>query len=159
MKKHWEIWVGFGIILLAVLLVLGVIFLPRMAAKSDMKELLLRASAADAEYVMLIDPAYEHAGILAGYGREVALSGEVLEQTQKALETLAEDFSYGKKEPAGTGAFGMHLLIKTAAGEIVKIYVAKDAFYTELKGSAYYFTADDMQAYNAFYSALLAAFQ
>ena len=37
MKKHWHIIVGFGIVLLAVAIVLGVIFLPRLAVKSDMK--------------------------------------------------------------------------------------------------------------------------
>ncbi len=158
MKKHWHIWVGIAIVLLAVLIVLGVIFLPRLAAKSDMRELLSLAAASDAQYVMLIDPAYKHEGILAGEGREVALSGEILEQTQEALLALAEDFFYEKKEVAGVGAFGLHLLVKTAEGEIVKIYFAEELFYAELKGSAYYFTADDTQAYSVLYNALLAAF-
>ena len=158
MKKHWEIWVGFCIILIAVLIVLSVIFLPRMAAKSDMKELLELAAAPGAQYVMLIDPSYQHPGILTGQGREIALTGDTLSQVQSALAALAKDFSCGKKEPAGTGAFGMHLLVKTAEGEIVKIYFAKDAFYAELKGNAYYFTVDDAQHYATCYDVLLAAF-
>lgn len=159
MKKHWEIWIGIGIILLAVLLVLGVIFLPRMAARSDMKDLLELAAAPGAQYVMLIDPAYVHPGILAGQGREVALTGEQLVQAQAALGALAKDFSYEKKEQAGAGAFGLHLLIKSAEGEIVKIYFAEALFYAELKGSMYYFSPDDAQAYGAFYALLSNAFQ
>lgn len=158
MKKHWHIIVGFGIVLLAVAIVLGVIFLPRLAVKSDMKALLELAAAPGAQYVMLIDPLYEHPGILAGQGRELALTGELLEQTQKALEALGDGFSYKEKNVAGAGAFGLHLLVKTAGGEIVKIYFAKDAFYAELKESTYYFVASDMQAYTALYEALLAAF-
>ncbi len=158
MKKHWEIWVGFGIILLAVLLVLGVIFFPRMAAKSDMKELLELAAAPNAQYVMLIDPSYQHPGILTGQGREIALDGTMLAQAQNALNTLAGDFSYGKKEAAGAGAFGLHLLVKTAEGEIVKIYFAEEIFYAELKGSTYYFKPGNAQNYAAFYSWMPTAF-
>ncbi len=159
MKKHWHIWVGIAILLLAVLIVLSVIFLPRLAAKSDMKERLELAAAPNAQYVMLIDPAYVHPGILAGQGREVALAGEVLEQVQKALGAFAKDFSYEKKDVAGAGAFGMHLLVKTAEGEIAKIYFAEKMFYAELKGSTYYFAAKDTQGYTAFYNTLLAVFQ
>ena len=157
MKKHWHIWVGIAIVLLAVALVLGIIFIPRAAAKSDMKALLLHAAAADAQYVMLVDPAYKHPGILAGEGREIALAGDILTSTQDALTALADGFSYEKKMDASSGAFGMYLLVKTADGEIVKINLAKDAFYAELKGSVYYFTAKDTQAYTALYNALLAA--
>ena len=157
MKKHWHIWVGIAIVLAAFALVLGVIFIPRMAAKSDMKALLLRASEADAQYVMLVDPTYKHPGILAGEGREVALTGELLERTQETLAAMANNFTYEKKESASSGAFGTYLLVKTVEGKIVKINLAEGAFYAELKGSAYYFTAKDEQLYQNLYNALLAA--
>jgi len=155
MKKYWHIWVGISAILLAILSVLGVVFLPRLAAKSDMEELLERAAAPSAQCVMLVDPTFRHEGFLAGEGREVVLTGALLEQTHAALAAFAEDFSYEKKQSAPAGALGMHLLIKTAEGEIVKIYLAENFFYAILKGSAYHFSAD---GYAALYSALLAAF-
>ena len=158
MKKYWHIWVGIAILVLAVLIVLGVILLPRMAAKSDMKELLALASSPDAQYVMLVDPAYVHPGILAGQGRDIRLEGELLEQTRSALSSIADDFSYAKKESVGSGAFATHLVVRGAQGEIVKIYLAENEFYAELKGSVYYFSPKDMQAYTALCDALLAAF-
>lgn len=158
MKKYWHIWVGTGMILLSVLIVLGVIFLPRMAAKSDVKDLLEMAAAPDAPYMVLVDPAYEHEGILAGEGREVRLDGALAESTRTALGAIAEGFSYEKKGSAFAGAVQPHLLVKTAEGTIVRIYLAPNEFWTELKGSAYYFTADDVQAYASFYNALMAAF-
>ena len=158
MKKYWHIWVGVTIVLVAVLIVLGVIFLPRLAAKSDMKALLLRAAAADSQYVMLVDPAYKHAGVLAGEGREVALSGETLTAVRAELTAFSENFSYLSKESEENAAFGMHLLIKTSEGEIVKICFHENDFYAVLKGSAYHFYADDKEAYSAFYNTLLNAF-
>ena len=158
MKKYWHIWVGFAILLLTVLILLGFIFLPRMAARSDMRELLVLAAAPDTQYVMLVDPTYVHPGILAGQGREVRLEGELLEQTRAALSRLSEDFSYKAKEDALSRAFGMHLLVKTAEGEIVKVYFSEGDFYAVLKGSAYHFTAKDAQEYAAFYAMLNRAF-
>ena len=108
---------------------------------------------------MFIDPTYKHPGLLAGEGREVRFSGKEQQQVQARLAELGKGFSYEKKEPTGTGAFGMHLLIKTAAGEIVKIYFAEELFYAELKGSMYYFRPDDAQGYAAFYSWLPTALQ
>lgn len=159
MKRQWYIWVGIAILLVAVLIVLGVIFLPRLAAKSDMKDFLTLAAAPDAQYVMLIDPSYRHEGILAGEGRELALTGGRLQQTQNALSAFAESFSYVKKEVAGAGAFGLHLLVKSAEGKFVKICFFENGFYAELKGSMYYFAANDEQAYMAFYNTLISAFE
>ena len=158
MKKHWHIWVGTGAIMLAVLTVLGVIFLPRLAAKSDMREILALAAAPDTQYVRLVDPNFKHEGILAGEGREAALTGEVLESVRAALSALAEDFSYKEKGSALAGAFGLHLLIKTAEGEILKLYLNETDFYAELKGRVYLFTPDDAQSYAALYTTLQAAF-
>ena len=155
MKKHWHIWVGVGAILLAVLTVLGVVFLPRLAAKSDMEELLLLAAAPDAQYVMLLDPTYKHEGFMAGEGREVMLTGELLEDTRAALAAFAEDLSYEEKVNATGGSLALHLLIKTAEGEIVKICLTENTFYAVLKGSAYHFSAD---GYAALYTALQNAF-
>ncbi len=154
MKKHWYIWVGVGAILLAVLTVLGVIFLPRMAAKSDMEELLALAAAPDAQYVMLVDPTFKHEGLMAGEGREVLLTGALLESTRTALAAFANDFSYEKKASALGGSLGLHLLVKTAEGEAVKIYLTEASFYAVLKGSAYHFSAD---GYAALYNELQAA--
>lgn len=155
MKKHWHIWVGVGAILLSVLTVLGVIFLPRMAAKSDMEEILTIASAPDAQYMLLIDPAFEYEGILAGEGREVLLEGALLDGTRASLTAFAGNFSYEKKVSALGGSFDLHLLVKSADGEIVKIYLCENTFYAVLKGNAYHFGAD---GYAAFYVALQTAF-
>ena len=141
--------------MLAVLTVLGIVFLPRLAAKSDMEELLSLVAAPDAQYVMLVDPTFKHEGFMAGEGREVILEDELLESTRAAFAEFAEDFSYEKKVSAAGGSLALHLLVKTAGGEIVKIYLAEDTFYAVLKGSAYHFSAD---AYTAFYSALQGAF-
>ena len=155
MKKHWHIWVGIGALLLAVLTVLGVVFLPRMAAKSDAEELLLLAAAPGAQYVMLVDPTFEHEGLMAGEGREIRLEGALLESTRAALADFAEDFSYEKKVSAAGGSLALHLLVKSAEGKIVKLYLTADTFYAVLKGSAYHFTAD---GYAALYGALQGAF-
>ncbi len=159
MKGKWYIVAGTGVILLAVLLVLGILFLPRLMASSDMAELLERAAAADVQYVMLVDPAFEHEGLLAGEGRDVRLEGDTLERVRTALLALADDFSYEKKEGEFSGGMGMYLLIKRADGEVLQIFFAKEHFYATLKGARYYFTADDATAYQALYDALLRAFE
>ena len=155
-KGKLHIIVGVGLILLAVLIVLGVIFLPRMAAKSDMRELLEKA-AVRSEYVMVVDPTFVHEGIMAGEGREARLEGEALAAVQGALAVLAEDFSYEKKEGTFSGGLGMHLLVKGTEGEILQIYFTKEHFYATLKGARYYFTADDAEAYKTLYENLLSA--
>ena len=155
MKEHWHIWVGVGAILLAVLTILGIVFLPRMAAKSDAEDLLLIAAAPGEEYMMLVDPTFEHEGFMAGEGREVRLEGALLESTRASLAAFAEDFSYEKKSSAPGGSLGVHLLVKSAEGEIVKIYLTEASFYFVLKGSAYHFSAE---GYTALYNALQAAF-
>ena len=156
MKGKKVYFIGFGIILLAVLLVLGVIFLPRLAASSDMREMLECSACADAQYVMLVDPSFEHAGVLAGEGREVRLEGAELEFVRTALSSIAEDFSYLKKEGEFSGAMGMYLLTKDAEGQAHQIFFAKEHFYATLKGARYYFAADDATAYQAFYDTLVA---
>ena len=158
MKKHWHIWIGVGALALAVLIVLGVIFLPRLAAKSDMREVLLLAADKQAQYVRLVDPTFKHEGILGGEGRETVLTGEILDSTRAALSSLAEDFSYKGKDNALAGAFALHLLIKTADGEIVKLYLNESSFYAELGGSVCFFPPDDAHAFAALYGALQAAF-
>ncbi len=155
MRKYWHIWVGVAILLLAILTVLGVVFLPRLAAKSDMRDILERAAAPDAQYVMLIDPTFKHEGFMAGEGREMALTGTLLENTRESLAAIAEELSFEKKEGAISGALGLQLLVKTAEGEILKIYLGEATFYAELKGAAYHFSAD---GYALLYQMLLASF-
>ena len=157
MKKHWHIFVGIAIVVLAVLIVLGVVFLPRLAAKSDMAELLEGVAASDTQYVMLVDPTFKYEGILAGEGREVRLEGEALLMVREKLTAFSRTFSYRGKESAEGAAFCLHLLAKTADGEILKIYFAESDLYAVLKGSVYRFTVNDVQAYTAFYNALIAA--
>lgn len=156
MKKHWHIFVGIAVVVLAVLIVLGVVFLPRLSATSDMEELLLSAAAEDAQYVMLVDPTFVHEGILAGEGREVRLTGEDLAQVRRVLSALASDISYESKESAEGSAFCLHLLVKSADGEIVKVYFTENGLYAVLKGSTYRFSVGDVQAYAEFYNALQA---
>ena len=156
MKGKKVYFIGFGIILFAVSLVFGVIFLPRLAASSDMREMLERSASVDAQYMMLVDPSFEHAGLLAGEGREVRLEGAELVLAREALSSIAEDFSYLKKEGEFSGGMGMYLLAKDAQGEVCQIFFAKECFYATLKGARYYFEADDATAYQAFYEALLA---
>lgn len=159
MKGKLHIIVGVGLILLAVLIVLAVIFLPRMAAKSDMRKLLEKTAAPNAAYVMVVDPTFVHEGIMAGEGREARLEGETLSFVRNTLLTLAEDFSYEKKEGAFSGGLGLHLLVKDAEGEILQIYFAQEHFYATLKGARYYFTADDEGAYKALYESLQSALE
>ena len=159
MKKYWHIWVGVGVILVAVLIILAVIFLPRLAAKSDMEALFEIAMASDAQYVMLVDPTYKHPGILAGEGREIRLEGDARTNAQTVLAAMAQDFSYEKKESAGFGAFGTHLLVKGADGRIAKIYLAQELFYAELEGSVYYFRPGDAQGYATFYHSMMSYLQ
>ena len=158
MKKHWHIFIGVAVVVLAVLIVLGVVFLPRLSATSDMEELLLSAAAEDAQYVMLVDPTFVHEGVLAGRGREVRLEGEVLAQVRRTLSALASDISYERKESAEGSAFCMHLLVKSAEGEVVKVYFTENDLYAVLKGSTYRFSVGDVQAYAEFYATLCSAF-
>ena len=158
MKKHWHIWVGVGAIALAVLTVLGVIFLPRLVAKSNMKEILLLAADPESQYVRLSAPTFKHEGLLAGEGRDLVLTGELLDSTRAALSSLAKDFSYKGKDNALAGVFGLHLLVKTAKGDILKLYLNEADFYAELNGVMYFFTPGDAQGYAVLYRALQAAF-
>jgi len=159
MKKYWYVWLGIAIVLLAVLIVLGVVFLPRWMAESDMEELLSLATAPDPQYVMLIDPAFVNPGVLAQKGKEIRFGDDEKGKIQAELSQIANGFSFEKKEDAVAGAFGLHLLIKTAEGEIVKICVAESSFYAVLDDAACYFVPDDMPAYTEFYHTLIAMLQ
>ncbi len=158
-KKSKVTLIGCMIVTVTLILVLCAVFLPRLAAKNDMKGLLAAALSHDASHVTYTDPNYENEGLLVGDGREVQLTGEVLAAVREALADLSKSFSFEKSKKVLMSGLDRRLWIKTAQGENVQIYFTDTEFYFIEGEITYYFTPKNTEAYAALLATMQAAFQ
>ena len=159
-EKRTVIWVGIVILLLAVMLILLSIFLPRARYKSRVTECLELMLSPDPTYVTLTDPLFDTGDLLGRNGKEVQLQGEQMQAVLSSLGTLRDaGFHYQGQEQKLTGAWDLRLLVRTASGESVQLRFEADRFYYTEGDVAYFFTPKDAAAYRAFYERLIAILQ
>ena len=158
-KNKVVLFFGCGAILLALIIVLSAVFLPRLAAKREMKALLEKAISDAPIHVTYTDPRYENEGLLAGEGRETQLDGELLVGVRASLSLLCEDFSFARSSRKSVSGLDKRLWVKTAEGENVQLYFTETSFYYVEGERTYYFTPDDATSYAALLAALDAALQ
>ena len=145
--------IGGIIVALAVVLVLCVILIPRASRKRDMKELLLQASAADAQRVVLVDPSPAGDSPYDGSSSEVLLTGEALAAVQQGLADLLEDGFRYEGEAEASLHWDIFLRVKTADGSVVQLYFTEGGFYYQ-NGAAVTFKSKNATAYVEYYQML-----
>lgn len=135
----WKVpLVGVLLVLLAVLLVLGVVFLPRARQKRKMRETLTAFSEADISYILVTDPLYDTGDLLGNDGREIRLDEA---QTEALLEALELILSAGLRrvgeEVLPAGSFDLRVLLRAKDGTLAQFYVREHTL-GYLDGTAYY---------------------
>ena len=150
LKKGKTTLVGLLIILVAALLLLLAILTPRILAKRHLSEVAKGFAAADPQYLLLTDPHYNNAGLLAVNGKEVQPDAQESEAVLEALAALSGDCRVSRCVAGGIAGIDLRLLVKTAAGESFQIYFTREEFYTIKNNKVFYFTAKDAEAYAAF---------
>ena len=149
--------VGVALIAAAILFVLGSVFLPRMASKREMRRRLFAATDDTVRYIAFVDPLYTDPQSPFGGGRTVALEGETLAAVREALQTLGGQCAFRESRKETDSALDRHILVKTADGDFVQIFLTEDGFYYLKKGKVYLFTPKDPAAFAALLSALQGA--
>ena len=142
MKKWGVTLVGISLILVAVLIILGCVLVPRAQAKAKLREALDAFANEGALYVLYTDPHYKNEGLIAPDGRDLLLEGELLAAVREALAALGEDARYtGSKHDAIVGT-DKRLLVKGAAGESVQLFFTAEQLYLTVEEQTYFFAAD-----------------
>ncbi|MBE6703339.1 MAG: hypothetical protein E7585_08035 [Ruminococcaceae bacterium] len=142
--------IGSLLILLAVLIVLLSVFLPRAVKKSDMKELLRKTQ--EGTLMALMDPLYQTEEFLGNRGKEVLLSEAETQELKTLLAVVAHS---GYRFVGQTVKFGggMDMRLQVRIGEVETVYLWFDAaaFYCMRGELAIRFSAKDTDAYAALY--------
>lgn len=155
-KSYKTTVIGLSLILLAVLLILCCVFIPRIQAKAKLREVLAAFSDAEAQYVLYTDPHYQNEGLLTQNGREVRLEGESLQAVLGLLERVGADCRYeGKQKNALVGADD-RLLVKAAAGDSTQLFLTDECLYFTKGETTYYFEARDGKLWQELQTALSA---
>ena len=141
----------------AMLLIAGIlcgIFLPRAAAKKEMRIALERAAAGNVQYLVLTDPHYKSDELFANKGKEITLSGEVLQAAREQLLQLSSSLKYKGSDKESITGLDLQLFARCADGSYVQIYFQSERFYIISEDTTYYFAAQTDH-----YAALLATLQ
>lgn len=142
-KNNWRIPViGAAILVVAVALVLGGIFLPEAKQKSRMKKTLNAFLDADAVYVLVTDPQYDTGDLLGNDGREVRLEESRISAVREAVRAVLDaglSFAEAKETPAGS--FDTRVLLRDTAGGTVQFFVTGSYVGFTDGGGYFLFTA------------------
>ena len=152
--------VGVAIILLAAVIILLSVFVPRLQQKKQMKELLRAATSPDIAVMALNDPLFDHGDLLGNKGKEVELTGEARGQMQAALGALLDAGFRAKgaeKSPFGTS--DLSLYVRGASGDTVRLYFTAEEFYYQQGSAIARFAPKDAEAYGELYTLLQALIQ
>ncbi|MBQ8341420.1 MAG: hypothetical protein IJY22_03460 [Clostridia bacterium] len=145
------ILVGFGIIALAAVVALLIFFVPRWVRESELEERLLRAAAADAESVVLVDLLPQGGNVLTDGAKQILMEGEALQTFREGLVALAEQGCDAAGETTERNLNDLVLRVREADGHLLQIYFGVSRVYYYEGAEAYLFTPDDLTAYSAFY--------
>lgn len=145
--------IGCLLIALAVMLVLSLIFVPRIAQKSTMKKLLGESAAPDAKRVLLGDAVLENESPLGAGGAEVVLGDSELTAVRNGLNAILEN-GFGVVGESRELRWDIFLRTTAKTGSAVQIYFAKEHFYYYKDGTAFLFAAKDAALYSDFYAEL-----
>lgn len=148
--------IGAGLVLLAVLLILGVVFLPRAQQKRKMRNALTAFSESDISYILVIDPLYDTGDLLGNDGKELSLDAAQTGALLEALEAInAAGLRYAGEEALPAGSFDLRVLLRAEDGALVQFYVREHTL-GYLDGTAYYSfeTQKDSEAIPKLYTML-----
>lgn len=146
-------------VLLAVLLILISIFAPRVAAIRGLRARVRALEEGEPEYAVINDPTRENGDILGGRGCEVQLSRGDSVAVCSYIAKIADDCALVQSKRDALSAWDTHVIVKTASGEIVQIYVTEESFYYSNNGKICEFCAKDTELYAAFYAFIQGAFK
>ena len=149
MKNSRVTLIGIGLILMAVLIILCCILIPRVQAKQKLGDVVEALCDVQAQYVIYTDPHYQNEGLLAQNGREVRLEGEVLTAVRAQLCDLEVNCRYRGKAKENAVSIDKRLLVKGALGESVQLFLGKEQLYFSLGDSTYLFAPLDSAGYEA----------
>ena len=159
MSNNKAVTVGCALIALAVLAVLGCVLVPIWSARGDVKDILRAACSDDPQYVLVSDPLFETGDPTGNDGKEVKLDADAQSQLRSLLETLAAGYSYREQQRMPLGAWDLSLSVKTAAGDMARLYFTDAYFYYTDGERSVRFAADDSEAYAALLTLLQEALQ
>ena len=157
MKKSGVTLIGVGLILVAVLIILACVLIPRIQARARLDEALAAFMEEDAAYVLYTDPHYKNEGLLAPDGRDLVLGGELLFEVRSKMSALGADCKYHSTEKDAIVGTDKRLMVKRASGESVQLFFAADCFYLTVGGKTFVFTPADPDAQAALLQLLDAA--
>lgn len=148
--------IGALILLLAVLVVLGAVFLPEIKQKNRMKKTLNAFLAADAEYVLVSDPRYDTGDLLGNDGKEVRLDGEKTLAVREAVQSVLDaGLSFSEVREAPAGSFDTRVFVRDREGGTVQFFVTETRIgFTD--GGAYFLFDAKGEAVSALYGLLSA---
>jgi len=162
MKKENQtvLLVGVGILLLAALIILLAIFVPRARYKGEMKDRIDRILLPNPAYVTLSDPLFDTGDLLGRDGKEIVLEGEARAEVLTLLgEVQTAGLSYKGRESMATGAWDLRLLVRTAVGDTAQIWISESRLYYVENSVAYCFAVKDGAAHTALYTRMIAALE
>lgn len=148
--------VGCCILAVAVLIVLGIVFIPDLVQESNMEDHLIALAAEDAQSVVLIDPLPVGGNLLTDSAVQLELTGEALALVRSGLAELAEQGFDAAGEITQKNLNDLVLRVRTADGRVLQLYlsVGKFYYYADSLTVAISFTPKDTAAYSAFYQSL-----
>ena len=159
MKQQKHVIIGCVVLALAALLILIVIFAPRFAAIKGLKDRMATIAEGEPEYVVINDPVRENGDILGSRGQEVRLSrGDAVALCSYIVE-ITDHCSLTRSTRTALDTWDTLVIVKSASGETVQIYVTKDSFYYANNGRICEFRANDAEYYSVFYAFVQAAFE
>lgn len=154
-ENRTVILVGVGILLLAALIVVLAVLVPRIRYKSEMNARIERMLRPEPVYITLSDPLFDTGDLLGRDGKEIAIEGQAREELVTRLRGLyGSGVSYAGRERAVAGAWDLRLLVRAADGETAQIWVSETRIYYVVDSMAVYFTAKDGAAHAALYTSL-----
>ena len=141
-KIGWRVPLICAVILLAaVALVLGAVFLPEVRQKNKMKKTLNAFLNTDAVYVLVSDPLYDTGDLLGNDGREVRLTDAQLAEARGAVRAVLDaGLSFAEARQAPAGAFDYRVFLR-GEGETVQFFVSADCVGFTDGGGYFLFTA------------------
>ena len=160
MKKHKATLIGVGMILLALIIVLSAVLIPRIVQKNKMKEHLAKMMAEDVQIMIVEDPLFMKWDLLGNNGTEVVLEGEQFLDIRAKLQAMIDGgYRVDYDEKRDTGAWDMNLRVRTATGESLRLWIDEATFYMMEDTFALGFCPKDEAAYAALREAMIAVLQ
>lgn len=128
-------------ILLAVLIVLMAVFIPRALQKKEMRALLAEFASGEITYLLLCDPMYENQDLFGNRGKEIRLDEEQIAFVQARLDTIqSSKLSGARTQTMPVGSFDLQLILRKSDGSTARLYFPQGGVAYLDKTELYVFT-------------------